>query len=167
MDVYWELADFDIRTRQHGMEKLLESLKNLSSDDNNVKSLSSQMDYTISRLIKGLVSNRKCARIGYAATLGTLASLTDDQLKMSSVDDFISSVQNKLTTKKETGVEDAKNVRIGRVLSYIALAYTQKDNDLSILLQKIIPDLLSMRTQETRRRLRAFIDASIVQLAKW
>ncbi|CAF3532159.1 unnamed protein product [Rotaria sp. Silwood1] len=167
MDVYWELSDFDIHTRQQGMEKLLKSLKTLSSDDNNEKSVSSQIDYTISRLIKGLVSNRKCARIGYAATLGTLASLTDHQLKILSVDELISLVQNKLTTKKETGVEDAKNVRIGRVLSYIALAYTQKDNDLSILLQKIIPDLLLIRTQETRRRLRAFIDASIIQLAKW
>jgi hypothetical protein len=34
------------------------------------------MDYTISRLIKGLVSNRKCARIGYAATLGTVRNLS-------------------------------------------------------------------------------------------
>ncbi|CAF3846312.1 unnamed protein product [Rotaria sordida] len=167
MDVYWELSDFDIHNRQQGMEKLLQSFKTLSSDDNNEKHLSSELDYTISRLIKGLVSNRKCARIGYAATLGTLASLTDDQLQIPSVDDFISLVQDKLTTKKETGVEDAKNVRIGRVLSYIALAYTQKDNNLSILLQKIIPDLLLIRTQETRRRLRTFIDASIVQLAKW
>ncbi|CAF0778310.1 unnamed protein product [Rotaria sordida] len=167
MDVYWELSDFDIHNRQQGMEKLLKSFKTLSSDDNNEKHLSSELDYTISRLIKGLVSNRKCARIGYAATLGTLASLTDDQLQIPSVDDFISLVQDKLTTKKEAGVEDAKNVRIGRVLSYIALAYTQKDNNLSILLQKIIPDLLLIRTQETRRRLRTFIDASIVQLAKW
>ncbi|CAF3664871.1 unnamed protein product [Rotaria sordida] len=167
MDIYWELSDFDIHNRQQGMEKLLKSFKTLSSDDNNEKHLSSELDYTISRLIKGLVSNRKCARIGYAATLGTLASLTDDQLQIPSVDDFISLVQDKLTTKKEAGVEDAKNVRIGRVLSYIALAYTQKDNNLSILLQKIIPDLLLIRTQETRRRLRTFIDASIVQLAKW
>ena len=32
---------------------------------------------------------------------------------------------------------------------------------------KILPDLLLIRTQETRRRLRTFIDASIVQLAQW
>jgi hypothetical protein len=63
MDVYWELSDFDIHTRQQGMEKLLESLS--TNDDK-------EIDYTISRLIKGLVSNRKCARIGYAATLGTV-----------------------------------------------------------------------------------------------
>ncbi|CAF3323383.1 unnamed protein product [Rotaria socialis] len=167
MDVYWELSDFDIHTRQQGMEKLLNSLKTWSTDENNDTNSSSQIDYSISRLIKGLVSNRKCARIGYAASLGTLAHLNDDQLKIPSVDDFVSLVQNKLTTKKEAGVEDAKNVRIGRVLSYIALAYTQKDNDLSKLLPQIISDLLLMRTQETRRRLRAFVDASIVQLAKW
>jgi hypothetical protein len=34
-----------------------------------------------------------------------LASLPDNQLKIPSVDEFISLVQNKLTTKKETGVE--------------------------------------------------------------
>ncbi len=38
------------------------------------------MDYTISRLIKGLVSNRKCARIGYAATLGTVRNLSEKKL---------------------------------------------------------------------------------------
>lgn len=142
----------------------------------------------------------------YTFLMLQLANRNDDKLKMPSVDDFISLVQSKLTTKKETGVEvnldtsissftfslkciafiqDAKNVRIGRVLSYIALAYTQKDNDVSICwilvlhissyfsiqlstsLPKIIPDLLVIRAQETRRRLRAFIDASIVQLAKW
>jgi hypothetical protein len=38
MDVYWELSDFDIHTRQQGIEKLLESLKSLSTnDDNNEK----------------------------------------------------------------------------------------------------------------------------------
>jgi len=37
------------------------------------------MDYTISRLIKGLVSNRKCARIGYAATLGTVRNLSKNK----------------------------------------------------------------------------------------
>ncbi|CAF1397981.1 unnamed protein product [Adineta ricciae] len=167
MDAYWELSDFDIHIRQQGFEKLLESLQISSTNNEDEKSSSSQLDYIISRLIKGLVSNRKCARIGYAATLGTLASLNDTELEMPSTDEFISLVENKLTTKKETGVEDAKNVRIGRVLSYIALAYTQKDNDLSDLLSRIIPDLLLIRTQETRRRLRTFIDAAIIQLAKW
>ncbi|UJR28959.1 hypothetical protein I4U23_010176 [Adineta vaga] len=167
MDAYWELSDFDIHIRQQGLEKLLESLKTSSTDNEDETNSSSQLEYTMSRLIKGLVSNRKCARIGYAATLGTLASLSDTQMKVPSTDEFISSIQNKLTTKKETGVEDAKNVRIGRVLSYIALAYTEKDNNLSSVLGKIIPDLLLIRTQETRRRLRTFIDASIIQLAKW
>jgi hypothetical protein len=37
MDVYWELSDFDIHTRQQGMEKLLESLKTLSTSDDNEK----------------------------------------------------------------------------------------------------------------------------------
>jgi hypothetical protein len=34
-----------------------------------------------------------------------LASLPDNQLNIPSIDEFISLVQNKLTTKKETGVE--------------------------------------------------------------
>ncbi len=37
MDVYWELSDFDIHTRQQGIEKLLESLKTLSTNDDNEK----------------------------------------------------------------------------------------------------------------------------------
>jgi hypothetical protein len=37
MDVFWELSDFDIHTRQQGMEKLLESLKALSTNDDNDK----------------------------------------------------------------------------------------------------------------------------------
>ncbi len=37
MDVYWELSDFDIHTRQQGIEKLLESLKTLSTNDDNGK----------------------------------------------------------------------------------------------------------------------------------
>ncbi|CAF4877374.1 unnamed protein product, partial [Rotaria magnacalcarata] len=61
-----------MHTRQQGMEKLLNSLKTWSTDDNNDTNSSSQIDYSISRLIKGLVSNRKCARIGYAASLGTV-----------------------------------------------------------------------------------------------
>jgi hypothetical protein len=37
MDVYWELSDFDIHTRQQGIEKLLESLKTLSTNDDDEK----------------------------------------------------------------------------------------------------------------------------------
>ena len=37
MDVYWELSDFDIHTRQQGMEKLLQSLKTLSANDDHGK----------------------------------------------------------------------------------------------------------------------------------
>ena len=37
----------------------------------------------------------------------------------------------------------------------------------SKIVAKALPDLLVIRQQETRRRLRAFVDASIVQLAKW
>jgi hypothetical protein len=37
MDVYWQLSDFDIHTRQQGMEKLLESLKTLSTSDDDEK----------------------------------------------------------------------------------------------------------------------------------
>lgn len=37
MDFYWELSDFDIHTRQQGMEKLLESLKTVSTNEDNGK----------------------------------------------------------------------------------------------------------------------------------
>ena len=37
MDVYWELSDFDIHTRQQGMEKLLQSLKTLSANEDHGK----------------------------------------------------------------------------------------------------------------------------------
>lgn len=33
MDLYWELSDFDIHTRQQGMDKLLQSLKTLSTSE--------------------------------------------------------------------------------------------------------------------------------------
>ena len=37
MDVYWELSDFDIHIRQQGMEKLLQSLKTPSTNNDNEK----------------------------------------------------------------------------------------------------------------------------------
>ena len=37
MDIYWELSDFNIHTRQQGMEKLLKSLRTLSANDDNEK----------------------------------------------------------------------------------------------------------------------------------
>ena len=41
MDAYWELSDFDIHIRQQGLEKLLESLKTSSTnnEDETVSSL--------------------------------------------------------------------------------------------------------------------------------
>ncbi|CAF1202644.1 unnamed protein product, partial [Didymodactylos carnosus] len=121
--------------------------------------MSSEIDYATNRLIKGLVSNRKCARIGYASALGTLVSFDG------STDDILQRVQNALSTKTQTFIEDIKNVTTGRILSYIALAYNQKD-DLSSVLPKILPDILTMRRQ-AKHKLQAFIDSAIIQLSKW
>ncbi|KAI0985312.1 hypothetical protein GJ496_003276, partial [Pomphorhynchus laevis] len=59
MDAYWSLSEYQSEIRQKGYLNLYSSLT----------SNHEELMYTVRRLIRGLGSNRKCARIGYFSSL--------------------------------------------------------------------------------------------------
>ncbi|KAH7957477.1 hypothetical protein HPB52_019224 [Rhipicephalus sanguineus] len=65
LDAFYKLADTTLECRVSGAETVIKELVKSSEESDS----SDKLQYTIDRLIKGLPSTRKCARVGFAATL--------------------------------------------------------------------------------------------------
>ncbi|KAH8038795.1 hypothetical protein HPB51_003279 [Rhipicephalus microplus] len=65
LDAFYRLADTTLECRVSGAETVIKELVKSSEESDS----SDKLQYTIERLIKGLPSTRKCARVGFAVTL--------------------------------------------------------------------------------------------------
>ncbi|KAH6933660.1 hypothetical protein HPB50_017425 [Hyalomma asiaticum] len=65
LDAFYKLADTKLEYRVSGAETVIKELVKSSEESDS----SDKLQYTIERLIKGLPSTRKCARVGFATTL--------------------------------------------------------------------------------------------------
>jgi len=119
---FWKLSQFNAQLRMEGIQMICDQFN------------TSQSDYILNRLVKGLASNRKCSRLGFSCALTELfnmhASLTFEQVinvaKKNfsfNLDDCTKSLFNhssNVLTK-----EELRHMQIGLVFIY--LAYIQSN----------------------------------------
>ncbi|KAH7960602.1 hypothetical protein HPB49_021475 [Dermacentor silvarum] len=115
LDAFYKLADTKLEYRVSGAETVIKELVKSSEESDT----SNKLQYTIERLIKGLPSTRKCARVGFAATLVEVLRTFPD-VSAEQVQGFI------LKNLPEDTKEDKNHVILGRCLALAALVRSGK-----------------------------------------
>ncbi|KAK8777840.1 hypothetical protein V5799_020821, partial [Amblyomma americanum] len=118
LDAFYKLADTNKQHRVSGAEAVIKELtKSTEESDSNNK-----LHYTVERLIKGLPSTRKCARIGFSATLAEVLRMFPEV----SAEEVQSFIHKHLP---EDTKEDKNHVVLGRCLAFAALVRSGKVAD--------------------------------------
>ncbi|XP_050045040.1 myb-binding protein 1A-like [Dermacentor andersoni] len=115
LDAFYKLADTKLEYRVSGAETVIKELMKSSEESDS----SNKLQYTIERLIKGLPSTRKFARVGFAATLVEVLR-TFPEVTAEQVQGFI------LKNLPEDTKEDKNHVILGRCLALAALVRSGK-----------------------------------------
>uniref|UniRef100_T1J2H4 Uncharacterized protein n=1 Tax=Strigamia maritima TaxID=126957 RepID=T1J2H4_STRMM len=129
LNLFWDLAEFEDSTRIEAVVGILNALR--SNEDDEVKQ---DLRYTVERLVKGLTSERKSARLGFFTAL-TIALKTFDEIL---VEDVLELVDKHL---KPTENNEKRNCIIGQSLLCAAVIRSEKkltDEQLNIIATKLL-----------------------------
>ncbi|KAG1666128.1 Myb-binding protein 1A-like protein [Nymphon striatum] len=113
LEKFWELAEPDDSVRISGAEDLLVILKNSQYKDNENKC--EELTYTVQRLIRGLSSQRKAARLGFYITLCQILK----EFPIISFEETINLINKHLVVKGSK--QDQSNLIIGQAFAYGAI----------------------------------------------
>ena len=118
-EAFFKLSQFDESTRHVGTKQLCAYYGSSESTGRNFR------DYIITRLIKGLASNRKCSRLGFACALTAIfdsfESLTFEQMLNSAHGVFKLNAPN--DAKNLLSKEEIRHMQVG--LAFVYLSYVQ------------------------------------------
>ncbi|XP_077557599.1 uncharacterized protein LOC144172886 [Haemaphysalis longicornis] len=129
LDAFYKLADAHKQYRVSGAETIMKELTDSSESDS-----SKTLQYTIERLIKGLPSTRKFARVGFSATLVQVLRMSPN-VTAEEVHKCI--IQN----LPEDTKEDKNHVVLGRCLAFAALVRSGKAADAAGSVARDVLDL--------------------------
>lgn len=129
LDAFYKLADEHKQLRVIGAETIIKELTDSSESDS-----SKTLQYTIERLIKGLPSTRKFARIGFSATLVEVLRVSPS-VTAEEVHNCI------IQHLPEDTKEDKNHVMLGRCLAFAALVRSGKAADAAGSIARDVLDL--------------------------
>lgn len=145
LESFWKLSDYNESTRIEGTRNIVRYFAQTRRGDESYA-------YVLTRLVKGLASNRKYSRLGYSTclteimshattcTLGEVLSLAKSHLAAGGPSDKNNDKQNMLTK------EELRHMHIGLLFVYLAWIKSTRfvDSD-DATMQTIVVDLNSMR----------------------
>lgn len=145
LESFWKLAEYGSPTRFTGMRQIVTYFGQHGAND------AAERDYILKRLIRGLASNRKCARLGFSCALAELLTtypdITLDELTLISHTDQQQSSQEQALTSEET-----RNMHIGHAFIYLAFIQSGRLAGLSKPhLQKLLQNLNETRHKPTSK----------------
>lgn len=129
LDAFYKLADAHKQLRVSGAETIIKELTDSSESDS-----SKTLQYTIERLIKGLPSTRKFARVGFSATLVQVLRMSPS-VTAEEVHNCI------IQHLPEDTKEDKNHVVLGRCLAFAALVRSGKAADAAGSIARDVLDL--------------------------
>ena len=137
-DAFLKLSQFNPNVRFEGIRLIISYFNSNAATLGMVKQQQNEKnhnEYILSRLVKGLASNRKCSRMGFSCTLTELFTKFED-LKFQTVLDiankhlkFKIGDEEKATTKNILTKEEMRHMQIGLAFVYVAfIQSTRLDN---------------------------------------
>ena len=110
LPLFWELASFKEAERCAATEKLMSAL---SKDQESESKISSDVQYSVKRLVKGLASDRQAARQGFTEALCALLR----EFPQVSLEIVIELTNEHLQTSSNMKGREESNVLFGQVCS--------------------------------------------------
>ncbi|XP_072048043.1 myb-binding protein 1A-like protein isoform X2 [Amphiura filiformis] len=117
LGTFWRLADPNDNVRLQGASDLFEIVIRKQKQHNKSGASTlycSEVEYTLQRLVKGLASGRKGARLGYVTVLAELL----EKVPRISLDEILTLVQDHLVVK---GKKEERDSIFGQVFAYLAI----------------------------------------------
>nr|CAB3264096.1 myb-binding protein 1A-like protein [Phallusia mammillata] len=122
MQVFWDLADNEEAKRIGAIQQLVKNLLEKQDQAEDPSELCPELKYAVGRLVQGLGSNRKCARIGFSAALTTLLKqVPSNLLDAKDVLDLMGEKLQLGNTKSED-----REILFGRVFCLLSLIESEK-----------------------------------------
>jgi hypothetical protein len=144
LESFWKLSEYNGNTRLEGTRDILKYFVKLEATDE-------AHAYILTRLIKGLASNRKCSRLGYSTCLTELINVSKVEMDRIfelartnlAIADANAGTGNSLTK------EEMRHIQIGRLFVYLAWIQSEKFvNGNEAMVRSIANDLNSTRKGE-------------------
>ncbi|KAK7087144.1 hypothetical protein V1264_021231 [Littorina saxatilis] len=120
LDLFWKLAEGNDNERVKAAESLVNRLAENKKQD--AEGHASQEKYCLQRLVRGMASSRKFARVGYAVTLTKLLRETKD-IKVKKVLEVIA---EELKVSAHDPKTEVGNKLLGRVFAYGAVIQSER-----------------------------------------
>ncbi|XP_029833940.3 rDNA transcriptional regulator pol5 isoform X1 [Ixodes scapularis] len=121
LDAFYNLADSKKPVRVNAAETIIKEI--FKSDDQRDEP-SKELNYTVERLVKGLPSTRKCARVGFAAALSQILQV----FPAISAEEVLDYIDKHLPHDSK---EDKNHVAIGRCLALSSLVRSGRADDVA------------------------------------
>lgn len=126
LNTFWSLAEVCEDTRIKASEELVKALiARKGADETNP---SKELDYVLKRLIRGLASNRSCARLGYALGLEQVLKT----FHFYTFDDLLKLIQENLKYEKTDKKSEISQVFIGQIVAYGCIVRAQTLSNIPI-----------------------------------
>uniref|UniRef100_H2Z4T0 DUF2428 domain-containing protein n=1 Tax=Ciona savignyi TaxID=51511 RepID=H2Z4T0_CIOSA len=125
LHLFWELGNKNEETRNNVAEKLVQQII-AKQNEGDEDELCSDANYVLGRLVKGLSSNRKSARVGFATALTNLLLLLPSTAFNSA--NLLQLMDEKLKVAGTSKSED-KEIYLGRVFCLLSLIQSKKLNE--------------------------------------
>ncbi|OWA50082.1 hypothetical protein BV898_14608 [Hypsibius exemplaris] len=147
MDLFWDLAEIDEAKQLDATAKLVGSLReDFDTANKKGESASAGLEYTLTRLVRGLASNRKGVRWGFGTALTVLLQ-EFSELKTSKV---LLELENHL---KIVVPSDIKTIAVGQLTVLMAIVNSGRMATINAShLRAIVDILLKLETEKTYLR---------------
>ncbi|XP_033746905.1 myb-binding protein 1A-like protein [Pecten maximus] len=143
MKYFWRLAEPDENCTVKNTRLLL---KKLEASQKDYDSVGKDLKYTLRRLIKGVSSNRKCARQGFSVALCQILR----KFTVISTEKVLALVTKHLQLSKKDGKAETGSILLGRTMVYLALIQSGRlAQDSTECIKTVVSNLQDMKRKRS------------------
>lgn len=155
LEAFWKLAEFQSTYRLEGVTQINSYLNQLNHTQKESDKQHDDLNYILMRLIRGLASNRKCARLGFSCALTDLLT-NNNQIKFEAIvklADKELNIENQQQQQQQQHIltnEELRNIQIGYAFVYLCLIQSNRESDLVENIDLII-EKLELKRKSTNK----------------
>lgn len=166
LEAFWKLGEFSGKLRVEGLKQINDHLRQI-----NHETQQDDLNYILMRLIRGLASNRKCARLGFSCALTYIISnykfiSYEDIMKIAEKELVAPDQQQQAASQHILTNEEVRNIHIGNAFVYLCLIQSERKEDLDENAELIVEKLNQKRKSFNKLYIQQFYLETIILLIK-